>query len=161
MDNILTLNINSTAFDKMKEDFNKVLKKTLSNMLEKQSEEATLNLKLKILIEEVRVRDYDAISESATKTINKPSFEHKLSSVMQIKTQESGSLKGEYELVWDENLQEFVMKPITNGQTSFFDADYTVITPNDEEDEECSYIQIEGSSMRALPQSCEDEVNNE
>ena len=132
-DNILTLNINSTAFDQMKEDFDKVLNRTLANMLEKESQEAVLSLKLNIGIEKVDVRDYDAADENAKKTINKPSFSHKLGSVMQIKTQESGEMKGEYELVWDESHNEFIMKPIDNGQASFFDAEFVYADDEDAE----------------------------
>lgn len=47
-DNVLVLTLDSTAFSKMKEDFNSILKKTLGNMQVKESKEATLTLKLNI-----------------------------------------------------------------------------------------------------------------
>lgn len=127
---ILTLNIDSNAFAAMKEDFNKVLRRTLSNMQTKESDEATLTLKLNIRLTEMVVPDYSSHDTFATRTIHNPRFDHKINSVMQIKTEESGSLKGEYELVWDEDEQDFVMRPIDNGQRTLFDDDvpYTAYT---------------------------------
>lgn len=122
--NILELNINSNAFENMKEDFNAVLKRTLANMQQKGSNEAALTLKLSISLDESEVRDFDSQEPNAYRRVYKPGFDHKISSVMQIKTEKSGSFNGEYELVWDEDLEDFVMKPINNGQPSFFDEDY-------------------------------------
>ena len=127
---ILTLNINSNAFAAMKEDFDKVLRRTLSNMQTKESDAATLTVKLSISLSEIEVPDLNASSDFATRKAYKPRFDHKINSVMQIKTEESGSLKGEYELVWDEDEQDFVMCPIDNGQRTLFDDDapYTEYT---------------------------------
>lgn len=127
---ILTLNIDSNAFAAMKEDFNKVLRRTLSNMQTKESDAATLTVKLSISLSEIEVPDLNASSDFATRKAYKPRFDHKINSVMQIKTEESGSLKGEYELVWDEDEQDFVMRPIDNGQRTLFDDDvpYTAYT---------------------------------
>lgn len=141
---ILTLNINSNAFQAMKDDFDKVLKRTLGNMQVKESDEATLTLKLNISLTEMDVPDFDSAYPNAMRKIHKPRFDHKVSSVMQIKTEESGHLKGEYELVWDEDAQDFVMKPIDDGQRTLFDddiinANYTDVAEEDD------------SGARALP----------
>ena len=130
--NIMTLNIESNAFAAMKEDFNKVLKRTLSNMQAKESDAATLTLKLGITLTEMEVPDFSG-NGAGTRTIHNPRCDHKINSVMQIKTEESGSLKGEYELVWDEDAQDFIMRPIDNGQQSMFDgdvyeADYEIVS---------------------------------
>lgn len=117
--NVLVLTLESNAFSKMKEDFNRILRRTLVNMQDKKSNEATVTIKLSVKLEDAEVPDYT--SKHDTRTIKKPQFDHKISSVMQIKSEESGSLKGEYELVWDGDLQDFVMKPIYDGQTSIFD----------------------------------------
>lgn len=141
--NILTLNIESDAFKNMRGDFDKVLKRTLGNMQVKESDEATLTLKISIKLEEVTVPDFDSDVQDAVKKVHKPRFDHKCSSVMQIKTEESGSFKGEYELVWDEDAQDFVMKPIDNGQGSLFDGeDGNVI--------QADYVEVD-ESPDALP----------
>lgn len=121
--NILKLNINSKVFESLKHDFDTVLTRTLGNMRIKESDEAALTLKLSIKLTEMEVPDFESAHPNATRKIYKPSFNHKVSSVMQIKTEDSGSLKGEYELVWDEENQDFVMKPIDNGQKTLFDDD--------------------------------------
>ena len=121
---ILSLTLDSAAFEDMKGDFNKVLQRTLGNMLGKDSKEATLTIKLNIELQEAEVPNYQSDDAMAMRKINKPKFEHKVSSVMQIKNEVSGSVKGEYELVWDDELQEFVAVTIDNGQRSFFDDDY-------------------------------------
>lgn len=142
--NILTLNIDSDAFKNMRGDFDKVLKRTLGNMQVKESDEATLTLKISIKLEEVTVPDFDSDAADAVKKVHKPRFDHKCSSVMQIKTEESGSFKGEYELVWDEDAQDFVMKPIDNGQGSLFDDDNPNIVQAD-------YVEVDDASA-ALPE---------
>lgn len=121
---ILSLTLDSAAFEDMKGDFNKVLQRTLGNMLGKDSKEATLTIKLNIEILEEEVPNWQSADATAMRKINKPKFEHKVSSVMQIKNEVSGSVKGEYELVWDDELQEFVAVTIDNGQRSFFDEEY-------------------------------------
>lgn len=143
--NVLTLNIGSDAFESMRSDFDKVLKRTLGNMQVKESEEATLKLNLVIKLTEVTVPDFDSDSKEATKTVHKPRFDHKVSSVMQIKTEESGSFKGEYELVWDEEAQDFVMKPIDNGQGSLFDENGANVI-------DAEFVEVEEVEAAALPE---------
>ena len=132
---VLVLTLDSTAFSKMKEDFNSILKKTLGNMQVKDSREATLTLKLNISLTDAEAPDFSVPYENAMRNIKKPRFDHKISSVMQIKNEESGSLKGEYELIWDEELGDWIMKPIDNGQFTIFDyedADYKDVSEDDD-----------------------------
>lgn len=117
----LVLNLESDTFADMKADFNKVLKRTLNNMEMKGSDIAEMTIKLKINLLEAEAPDYDIVSHHATREIIKPVFSHKVSSLFQIKDEESGVLKGDYELVWDKEIGDFVMKPITSSQQSFFD----------------------------------------
>ena len=112
-ENVLVLTLDSDAFSKLKEDFNTVLKRTLGNMESKESKEATLTLKLNITLRDDEVPDFDSADKDAKRKIHKPRFDHKISSVMQIKS--------EYELVWDNELNDYVMKAIDNGQGSLFD----------------------------------------
>lgn len=138
---ILKLNINSNAFENLKADFDKVLRRTLGNMQIKESDEATLTLKLSIKLTEMEVPDFDAAYPNAMRKIHKPRFDHKVSSVMQIKTEESGHLKGEYELVWDEEAQDFVMKPMFDED--IVNGDYAVVVDADD---------IEEDEVKALPE---------
>ncbi len=146
----LTLTINSDTFTAMKNDFDKVLTRTLSNMLGKESDEATITLKLNISLREDEAPDFEATYPNAIRAIQKPRFDHKISSVMQIKTEESGSLKGEYELIWDKEKGDYVMRPIDNGQQSLFDDDAPVQASTDGNCIEVDYVDVTEDETPAL-----------
>ena len=154
---IITLNINSDAFYEMKEDFNEVLRRTLMNMNSKASDEASLTLKMNISFADVNITEYDKSGKAiCAKKVKKPRFDHKISSVMQIKTEASGTLEGEYELEWSENEQDFVMKPIDDGQESLYDYVMTeTVSSNPEvvvlnKYTECS-CEVEGDTITIAP----------
>ncbi len=158
------MKIESEAFDALREDLNKVLTRTLANMEKRESEQAVITTKLTITLVKATVPDYNS-AVSNTREICKPKIEHKVGSVMQIKDEESGALKGEYELVWDPAKGDYVIRQIDNGQIDLFtqrdekgdiiyDADYT------EKDDEQRLIEdklrmlVEGNSEES-----EDEDN--
>lgn len=118
------MTIASGAFEKMRGDFNKVLQNTLRNMEQKQSDNAEINVKLKIALIRSEVSTSDRY---LTREVVKPRFEHKVTSVMNIKDEESGAFKEEYELVWDESAGNYVAVPLDYGQLS-------MIPDEDEED---------------------------
>jgi hypothetical protein len=126
--NELDLNLNGDTFNALKTDFNAVLRKTLFNMEAKGSELAEITVKMKISLEKGTGRFGDA----APRNITVPKFDHKVSSVMQIKDEIAGSLGGNYELVWDSKRGEWIMREITDGQQSIFDSDYEWVEPDDQ-----------------------------
>lgn len=119
--NVLTLTMESEAFNGLKTDFNQVLRRTLTNMERKESEQAELTVKLKISLEKDTAPDFREVKYRAERDIVRPTFTHKISSVMQIKCEKSGVLSGDYELVWDEEIGDYIMRPIDDGQLSLFD----------------------------------------
>lgn len=119
--NVLALTMESEAFNGLKTDFNQVLRRTLTNMERKESEQAELTVKLKISLEKDTAPDFSEVRYRAERDIVRPTFTHKISSVMQIKCEKSGVLSGNYELVWDEESGDYVMRPIEDGQMSLFD----------------------------------------
>ncbi len=118
---VLTLTMESDAFNALKTDFNQVLRKTLSNMELKESEQAELTLKLKITLQKDTAPDFSETKYRAERDITRPMFTHKVSSVMQTKCEKSGVLSGNYELVWDEVTCNYIIRPVCDGQTSMFD----------------------------------------
>lgn len=143
------LTLNGDTFNAMKSDFNQVLRKTLTNMENKGSELAELTIKLKITLKKDTAPDFSRAEESR-RDIVVPKFDHKVSSVMQIKDEVTGSLGGDYELVWDEERGEYVMRKIVSSQMNIFDVEYTVA--NDGEGVEIIEPDaIEGSQPLALP----------
>lgn len=115
----LNMNIESGAFDSLRDDFNKILKRTLANMEKKESDAAEITLKLKINLLRRTIPDYTG-SQPAEREALQPKIEHKIGSVMQIKDEECGFLKGEYELVLDDSIGDYVIRPIDDGQIDLF-----------------------------------------
>lgn len=119
--NVMPLSLNGDTFNAMKSDFDIILRKTISNMELKGADTAELNIKLKVSLEKDQTRDFDAAYDGAMRDIIKPKFDHTVQSVLQIKDKKDGTLSGNYELVWDPDEQKYVMREITNGQTTLFD----------------------------------------
>ena len=126
--NDLQLSLNGETFQALKTDFDSVLARTLGNMTMKGADEATVTIKLSIALEKVNVGSYDA-----NKELTKPSFKHDISSVMQVKDKRTGSLAGDYELVWDEEEKKYVMRKLGGEQMSLFDEE----VPADAYEAEC------------------------
>lgn len=118
------MTITSGAFENMRGDFDKVLQNTLRNMEQKESGYAEISMKLGITLIRSEVSD----SHYAAREILKPRFEHKVTSVMKIKDEESGFFKEECELVWDENAGTYIAVPLDGGQIPMF------VDENGEED---------------------------
>lgn len=156
------LSIDGEAFSSMREDFNKILKRTVNNMEMKGSNNAEVTVKLKIEL----VPDFLPPQSSAEegRAILKPKFEHKVSSVMNTKFEESGSLKGDYELVWDEEAQDYIARPIGYQQTSMFDTENGYYEAVAEEPEEENPLMLEEAKQEdvaddVIPDGDFDDIN--
>ena len=116
------LSLSGDTFNALKSDFNAVLRKTLSNMETKSSELTELTVKLKITLKKER-----APGAGLPREVVVPKFDHKVSSIMQIKDELTGSLGGNYELVWDKDRGEYVMREIMDPQQSLFDYGFETV----------------------------------
>ena len=115
------LTLNSETFAALKADFDLVLKKTLSNMQKKGSDSAEVEVSLKIALSkaedsDIKINDLDGMREVLI-----PRFDHKVASVLQIKDEASGTLGGNFELVFDDERKDYVMREIVSPQTSLED----------------------------------------
>lgn len=115
------LSMNGDTFNAFKSDFDQMLRQLLAEMEKRESEEATISIKMVVNLAKDQERDFEANDYDAMKDIVKPSFKHEISTVMQVKNKKSGSLGGNMKLVWDRELCQYVMQEIDNGQTSIFD----------------------------------------
>lgn len=120
MSKLHELSIQSDSFDALRADFDHVLKKTLFNMREQRSPTARISLKLDIELTKDMVDDVNSAEPGKKRWIDRPRFEHKVSSVMQIKSEQTGEFDEAYELVYDESKMRYLMVPITDAQTSLF-----------------------------------------
>lgn len=114
------LSLNGDTFNTLKSDFDQQLRQLLTEMEKRESEEATISIKIAVSLQPDQARDFEANGYDAMRDIVKPSFKHEVSTVMQVKSKKSGSLGGNFELVWDRELCQYVMREIDNGQTTLF-----------------------------------------
>jgi len=64
----------------------------------------------------IKINDLDGMREVLI-----PRFDHKVASVLQIKDEASGTLGGNFELVFDEKRRSWIMREIIGPQTSLED----------------------------------------
>ncbi len=117
----LELTLNSNTFAVLKADFDNVLQKTLTNMQHKGSEAAEVKVSLKISFDKGVVSDIQIDNLDGQEEVIIPRFDHKVSSVLQIKDEVSGTLGGEFALVYDDVREDYVMREIISPQTSLGD----------------------------------------
>lgn len=133
-ENDLDLSLNGETFASLKKDFDTILERTIGNMTMKGAEDATITIKLGVSLQKTSVPAKGSIRE-----VTKPTFKHDIASVMQVKDKMSGQLTGNMELVWDDDLKQYVLRPIDDGQTSLFDQeadqgdDYEDLTGEDDD----------------------------
>ena len=129
--NSYELNLSSDAFNAFKTDFNLMLRQILFAMESKEAEEGTMAIKFNISLDKESIPDSQAQYPDALREITRPTFKHAITSQITLKSQTTGQLKGDYELVWDKETSSYIIKPIDDGQTSLFDDDAEVVEPAD------------------------------
>lgn len=123
------LSLNGDTFNALKSDYDALLRQLLTEMENRNEEEATITIKVGVKLEKDQARDFEVHEYEAMRDIVKPTFKHEISTVMQIKNKKSGSLGGTMELVWDKELCQYVMRPIDNGQVTLYDTEGSDIIP--------------------------------
>lgn len=120
---VYPMSLNGDTFNALKCDFDQMLRKLLSGIEKFECEEATLNIKVGVKLEKDQARDFEVHEYEAMRDIVKPTFKHEISSAMQVKDKKTGSLSGNYELVWDRDSGQYVMRNIDDGQVTLFDTE--------------------------------------
>lgn len=114
------ISIYSDAFEKLRADFNKMMVETITNMMKKGSETATLTVKLDVEIEKTFETVMAKDGTARSRDVYIPHFAHKVTSAMQIKSQVAGAFEDECELVKEPGTGNFMLVPI--GQMTLADA---------------------------------------
>ena len=117
--NDLPLSLKSDTFNALCSDYDQILRSTLQGMEETEQDTAEINIKVKITLTPDSAPDFEVRNQ--TRAVTKPKFDHTVSSVIQHKEKKTGTLAGNYELVWDRESCQYVMRPIDNGQMTMFD----------------------------------------
>lgn len=148
-----SLQIEDSVFDNMRADSNLVLKALIKNMVEKGSPQGSLTIKI-----DINLNQEHLMGDGDLRTILVPNFQHKVNSVMQIKGEMKGSMLFEnMELVYDEDLKEYVLRPATRGvQSTIYDVD---IDGCDEEDIKDGKEKITGNKVLQISGKTDDAVD--
>jgi hypothetical protein len=107
-DNGNTISIENLHFTSMRTDLNAMLQKTIASMLEKNSAEAVVTLKINIGL----------FRSSDGSDIIKPAISHKVTSAITSKESIDGYVSGDYALDFDEEQERYTMRelPPEGGQ---------------------------------------------
>lgn len=161
---IKRLDFDSETFEAMKTDMNFILQRMLGSMIEKDSTEGSMTIKIDINMVTEWIPNNNPDIEGETRMIRKPQFKHKCTSAIKISDEKSGSLNNEMELDMDEN-GCYYLKPVADTtQRTIFDSDFQSGMNKPEDDgniidaEEGSYKELPGGSTPALP--CNDDTDS-
>lgn len=157
--NDLPLSLKSNTFNALAADFDQVLRATLQGMDETSQDVAEINVKVKITLTPDSAPDFSVRGiGQQTRSITKPKFDHTVTAVIQRKEKKTGTLSGNYELVWDKETCTYVMRPIDDGQASLFDdehqepqANARALPPRDEEVIDAEFHEVEGEEDAPAP----------
>lgn len=115
------LSLNGDTFNSFKLDFDNALQRLLTRMDKLQRDSGSITCKIDVQLKEDAERNLDSASEGDTVPVMRPVFSHDISTEIKVKDKTTGLLAGNRKLVWDEQLHEYVMKDIDDGQTTLFD----------------------------------------
>ena len=119
------LDFDSDTFENMKHDMNFVLQRLLGNMIEKQSNEGSMTIKIDVTMVKEFIPNYDPNIKGESRETSKPQFKHKVTSAVKITDEKGGNLNNEMEMVMDEETGCYVLQPIANTQQrTIFDSDF-------------------------------------
>jgi len=119
---IMDLSLNSEVFLALlalRASFDDMLKKVLQNMLEQKNDTTEINVKVKIKLQ----KSYINVSYEDQREVITPIFQHKVTSMLQVKDEQSGSFNGnngKYELLCDDEREKYILTEMQVAQTSLF-----------------------------------------
>lgn len=161
MEDCKELRIEADTFEKLRRDADIVLQRALGTMKEKESMEGKVTITIDIKLVPDFIPNYDPQVKGETRKILKPKFDHKVTSAINIKNEEKGSVNPEMAMVWDEQKQEYALTYVNNTeQRSIFDTDFQEAM-NEPKENELPLLEGEVIDETALPGPVEGEVRIE
>jgi rhodanese-related sulfurtransferase len=106
------LSLESDCFIELRQEFDAMLQKTLASMIRRDSDDATLTLKLHLRL--------DHTSDSLQRAVIRPDISHKITSAIMVKDDLNGRVNGDYELLYDAAAERYLLRelPPEEGQMS-------------------------------------------
>ena len=161
MEDCKELRIEADTFEKLRRDADIVLQRALGTMKEKESMEGNVTITIDIKLVPDFIPNYDPQVKGETRKILKPKFDHKVTSAINIKNEEKGSVNPEMAMVWDEQKQEYVLTYVNNTeQRSIFDTDFQEAM-NEPKENEVPLLEGDVVDETALPGPVDEEVRIE
>lgn len=162
---IKRLDFDSDTFEAMKTDMNFILQRMIGSMIEKDSTEGSMTIKIDVNMVTEWIPNNNPDVEGETRMIRKPQFKHKCASTIKINDEKSGSFNNEMELDMNEN-GCYYLKPVADTtQRTIFDSDFQSGMNKPEPDKEDdsgiidgTFKELPGDSTPALP--CNDDSGN-
>lgn len=159
---IKRLDFDSDTFEAMKTDMNFILQRMIGSMIEKDSTEGSMTIKIDVNMVTEWIPNNNPDVEGETRMIRKPQFKHKCASTIKINDEKSGSFNNEMELDMNEN-GCYYLKPVADTtQRTIFDSDFQSGMNKPESDKENdsdiidgTFKELPGNSTPALP--CNDD----
>ena len=159
---IKRLDFDSDTFEAMKTDMNFILQRMIGSMIEKDSTEGSMTIKIDVNMVTEWIPNNNPDIEGETRMIRKPQFKHKCASTIKINDEKSGSFNNEMELDMNEN-GCYYLKPVADTtQRTIFDSDFQSGMNKPESDKEDdsgiidgTFKELPGDSTPALP--CNDD----
>lgn len=116
MKHTFDVDINSEAFESLRNDINSALYSIIGKMEETEVENAEVSLKLNIGFNKL-----DLVELGGVREITVPTFDHKVTTKIQLKSEAKGSLAGYFELKFDGNKYYLQEIKADANQTSMFE----------------------------------------
>lgn len=116
------MKISAPTFQEFREQFDVLLKKLLTQMMEDEVDTAQISCKFDISLVAHDVQDVDT---GMMTNVRSPLVKHKITSTIQHKTEEAGGFGTmNFQLVWNRNTMQYEMISIQVPQQSMFDDGY-------------------------------------
>ena len=112
----LVLDINTDTFKALKDDFNEMLMQVLYNLQDRELVECDMGVKLNIKFDRIAPPAEGAVAHYVA-----PQFKHEIQATFKQTAKKGGSLApAKMELVFDEELNKYVLRTIDDGQQDLF-----------------------------------------
>ena len=130
----MDLTIEGEPFDELRKNFDIIIQRLIKNMSDTNSDEAKISITVDVNLNTEFIPEFKDGKRSGGRDIKKPTFKHKVSSSISVKDEESFVRNTEMELVWDEEQDMYVLKPILGREQMSID-DYMKQKSEQEEKE--------------------------
>ena len=112
--NAMDLDIESEAFETMREDFNYVLGSMIDRMMAEHEEEGSVSVRVKVKIKQT-------LDQSSGEVFAKPVIKFKTSSNISKKNQAESEINDNYQIVYDDDTATYKIAYRPSSQLSFED----------------------------------------